>query len=479
MKGITGFGAYIPKARLQRQSMVEANGWFDAGLNSLGQGERSMCNWDEDTITMAVEAGKDCLTSLNNANIDTLYLASTTLPFLDRQNSVIVREAINLNPFIKTMDISASQRAATSALLALLDGTNDNCSLLIASEHRRTKAGSRAEMLWGDGAASVVVGTSDVIAEYLGGLSIAVDFIDHYRGEDSDFDYDWEERWVRDEGFMKIVPEMVNRLLERCELQAADVRYFVFPTDQSRTPLAVAKKIGINPDALLEGVIPTRGVAGVAEPILQLCAALEQAKAGEIIVVAGFGQGCDVLAFKATEKISSVSPACGYRGALKRRLSETNYNKFLSFNDLLQRDIGKRGEADKQTYLSGFNRRRDLLNGFIGGKCRECGTLQIPRENYCVNPDCQKLDSQDDHPFSNATGTVMSWTADELTFDWNPPAYFGMVQFEGGGKLMMDFTEVEKGAMDSGAKVSVHFRIKGFDTQRGFVKYFWKAVLER
>ena len=37
--------------------MVEANAWFDSSLKGLGKGERSICNWDEDTITMAVEAG--------------------------------------------------------------------------------------------------------------------------------------------------------------------------------------------------------------------------------------------------------------------------------------------------------------------------------------------------------------------------------------------------------------------------------------
>ena len=477
MIGITGFGAYIPTARLQKQAMVEANAWFDGGLKALGKGERSICNWDEDTITMAVEAGKDCLSSLGSNNVDALYLASTTLPFLDRQNSVVVREAINLDPYIRTMDVSSSQRAATSALLALLEAGSDNNSLLIASEHRRTKAGSRAEMLWGDGAASLAVGSRNVIAQYLGGESVALDFIDHYRGEDSSFDYDWEERWVRDEGFMKIVPDTITRLLERCELKISEINHFVFPTDQARTPAAVAKKIGLNPEALVDNGLASVGAAGVAQPILMLCAALEKASPGEVIVAVGFGQGCDALAFRVTDEIKRLNPARGYKGSLANRRSETNYNKFLSFNNLIERDIGKRGEADKQTYLSGFNRRKDLLNGFIGGKCRECGTVQIPREKYCVNPQCQKLDSQDQHPFSNASGTVMSWTADQLTFDWNPPAYFGMVQFDGGGKLMMDFTEVEEGKIDSGAKVSVHFRIKGFDSQRGFVKYFWKAVI--
>ncbi len=477
MIGITGFGVYIPKGRLQKQVIAQANAWFDAGLNALAKGERSICNWDEDTITMAVEAGKDCLSSLDTNSVDALYLASTTLPFLDRQNSVVVREAINLNPYIRTMDVSASQRAATSALQALLAGGGEANSLLIASEHRRTKAGSRAEMLWGDGAAALAIGSNKVIAQYLGGESVAVDFIDHYRGEDSSFDYDWEERWVRDEGFMKIVPDVIARLLKRCELESADINHFVFPTDQARTPAAVAKKLGISSHAIIDNGIAQIGVAGAAQPILLLCAALERANPGELILAVGFGQGCDALAFRVTNEIKNLAPKLGYKGAVDSGRSETNYNKFLSFNNLIERDIGKRGEADKQTYLSGFNRRKDLLNGFMGGKCRDCGTLQIPREKYCVNPKCQKLNSQDEQPFSNATGTVMSWTADQLTFDWNPPAYFGMVQFDGGGKLMMDFTDVEEGKIDSGARIAVHFRIKAFDAQRGFVKYFWKAVV--
>jgi uncharacterized OB-fold protein len=114
----------------------------------------------------------------------------------------------------------------------------------------------------------------------------------------------------------------------------------------------------------------------------------------------------------------------------------------------------------------------------LGGKCRECGTVQIPRDKYCVNPECNALESQDDYPFSDKNGKVATWTADRLTFDWNPPAYFGMVEFEGGGKLMMDFTEVAEGTIESGSKIAVHFRIKQFDTQRGFRKYFWKASIE-
>jgi len=238
----------------------------------------------------------------------------------------------------------------------------------------------------------------------------------------------------------------------------------------------VAKKLGINAEAIVDNQIASVGVAGVAQSLLLLAKTLESATPGDLILLIGFGQGCDAILFRATDAITGNRPAVGVAGALAARRTETNYNKFLSFNNLIERDIGKRGEADKQTYLSGYNRRKDFLTGFIGGKCRQCDTVQIPRDKYCVNPECNALESQDSYCFSDKAGTVTTWTADNLTFDWSPPAYFGMVEFDGGGKLMMDFSDVEEGKIDSGTRVSMHFRIKQFDKQRGFRKYFWKAV---
>ncbi|MCG2581111.1 MAG: OB-fold domain-containing protein [Marinobacter sp.] len=478
MFGITAYGAYIPRTRLSKAAIADANDWFDPSLRGLAKGERSVCNWDEDTITMAVEAGQDCLSVLDAGSVNTLYLASTTLPFLDRQNSVVVSQALNLGDSLRTMDVAASQRAGTSALISMLEsgaGGSGN-ALLVASEHRRSKCGSRAEMLWGDGAAALGVGAEHVIAEYLGSETYVTDFVDHYRGEDSTLDYEWEERWIRDEGYMKSVPHAVSRLLEKAGVSAADIAHFVLASDQAKTPAAVAKKMGISAEALVDNHIGSVGVSGVAHPILLLTAALEKATAGDLILVTGFGQGTDAVLFRATDKIKNKQPKTGFAGALSRRREDANYNRFLSFNNLVEREVGKRGEMDKQSYLAAMYRRKDLLTGFVGGKCRSCGTIQIPKENYCVNPECGELDSQDDYPMSAVQGRVKTWTADRLTFDWNPPAYFGMVEFEGGGRLMMDFTEVEPGSIDTGVPVSMHFRIRQFDNQRGFRKYFWKAT---
>lgn len=478
MFGITAYGAYIPRTRLSKAAIADANDWFDASLRGLAKGERSVCNWDEDTITMAVEAGQDCLSVLDAGSVKALYLASTTLPFLDRQNSVVVSQALNLGDQLRTMDVAASQRAGTSALISMLESNvaGKGNALLVASEHRRSKCGSRAEMLWGDGAAALGVGGEGVVAEYLGSETYVTDFVDHYRGEDSTLDYEWEERWIRDEGYMKSVPLAVSRLLEKAGVKAVDIAHFVLASDQAKTPATVARKIGVPAEAVVDNHIGNLGVTGVAHPMLLLTAALEKARAGDLILVTGFGQGTDAVLFRATDGIGGKRPKTGFGGALARRREDTNYNRFLSFNQLVDREVGKRGELDKQSYLAAMYRRKDLLTGFVGGKCRSCGTIQIPKENYCVNLECGELDSQDDYPMSALQGRVKTWTADRLTFDWNPPAYFGLVEFEGGGRLMMDFTEVEPGSIETGVPVSMHFRIRQFDNQRGFRKYFWKAT---
>ena len=74
--GILSFGGYVPRIRLKRQSIVDANSWFNPALKGLSKGERSMANWDEDSVTMAVEAARDCLSGFKRADVAALYMAT-------------------------------------------------------------------------------------------------------------------------------------------------------------------------------------------------------------------------------------------------------------------------------------------------------------------------------------------------------------------------------------------------------------------
>ena len=144
MTGITSFGGYIPKLRMQRASIAGAHKWADPGAALKGKGERSMCNWDEDAITMGVEAVRDCLKS-GGVIPEAVYFASTTLPFQERQNAGIISTALSLGEDLSVLDVTSSQRAGTSALLqalAAVKGDQLDNVMVVASDHRRSKSAS-------------------------------------------------------------------------------------------------------------------------------------------------------------------------------------------------------------------------------------------------------------------------------------------------------------------------------------------------
>ena len=324
----------------------------------------------------------------------------------------------------------------------------------------------------------MLVGEGDGIARLLGHATYSTDFVDRYRGQDERFDYVWEERWVRDEGFMKIVPDAVATALSAARLDPGDVDHFCFPSPMRRAGASVAKKLGLAEHSVRDNLQGTCGEAGAAHPLVMLAHVLETAAPGERILVAGFGQGCDALVFEATGAAPAASkPERGISGYLKRRRADSDYHRYLGVNDLVAMEHGLRSETDRQTGLTTLYRNRKMVLGLVGGKCSTCGTLQFPKSNVCVNPNCHASDTQEDHPFPEARATLRSYTADRLTYSVAPPAYYGMVQFEEGGRAMIDFTDIDQDAeLGIGEPMRMVFRVKDYDTRRGFRRYFWKAT---
>jgi len=479
MLGIVSFGGYVPRLRLVREAVVAANAWADPGLKAHGRGVRAMCNWDEDSLTMGVAAARDCLSGQDPAALDGVHMASTTFPFADRQNAGILATALNLEERVATLDVASSQRAGTTGLIAALEacrGDPSRRTLFVAADKRRTMAAGAQEMLFGDGAAALIVGGDEAVANFVGAHSVSVDFVDHYRAAGREFDYSWEQRWIRDEGYLKIAPRAIQGLLEATGVAAAEVTRLLMPCVLRAVPSQVAGALGIAKDRVGDGLHEVCGDTGSAHPLVMLVRALEQARPGDKLLVVGFGQGCDALLFEVTDRIAGLAPRQGISGWLARGREETNYNKFLAFNRLVTRDKGMRAELDKQTALSSLYRNRKMILGLIGGRCRVCGTVQFPKAHVCVNPNCNARDSQDDQPFADRPGRLVTWSADYLTYCADPPAHYGMVQFEEGGRFMADITDVEVGEVRVGMEVRMAFRIKEVDEQRGFTRYFWKAV---
>jgi 3-hydroxy-3-methylglutaryl CoA synthase len=478
MAGIVSYGGYIPKLRLSRMGIFQSMGWFAPAIMAVASGERSMCNWDEDSLTMAVAAARDCMAGMDKGKLDALYLCSTTLPFADRQNAGIVSAALNLKDDVLTADMTASQKIGTTGVATALDaikGGDKDSILVVASDNRETRPAYFHEMWFGDGAAALLMGSENVIAECIGSHSISVDFVDHYRGAQNKFDYNWEERWVRDEGYSKIIPSAVTGLMEKCNVNAEDISKFIFPCFFTREHRGIAKKLGFA-EQLVDNMHDVCGETGAAHPLVMLVSALEEAQPGDKILVASFGQGSDALLFEVTDKIKDLPARSGISGALANKKEVMEYPKFLKFRDLMETEMGIRSEAPTQTAMTTLFRKRKFILGYVGGECQKCGTRQIPSQEICVNPDCGSVKSQEPAEFADTPAVIKTYTGDMLSVSVDPPNIYGMVQFEGGGRILADFSDCELSDVAVGKPVKMAFRKRLHDKERGFHGYFWKAI---
>ena len=479
MVGIVSYGGYIPRLRLNRMSAYQNMGWFAPAIVMVAQGERSFCNHDEDSVTMAVAASRDCLIGQNAADVDGMYLAGTTMPFADRSNAGIVKTALNLSDNIVAQDFSSCLKAGTSSLITALSAVKSGDFkrvLVTAADKRETRTASFYELWFGDGAASLLVGDTDLVAEFGGSYSVSYDFVDHYRGTGKNFDYMWEERWVRDVGYSTIIPEAIGGLLNKLSITMDDVDTLVFPCFFKAEHKKIAKKLGATPEKVIDNMHEVCGETGAAHPMVMLVSALEKAEPGQRILVAGFGQGCDALYFTVTDKIKDMAARKGIEGSLSNKSIVDNHSKFLKFRDLIQTETGIRAEAPTQTAMTTLYRNRKMLLGLVGGKCTECGTPQFPKQDICVNPKCVAHQTQEDYPFADIPAKVKTFTGDLLAVSVDPPAVYGMVQFEGGGRFMADITDCTMDDVYVGQPVTMSFRRRYVDKGRGFSGYFWKAV---
>jgi len=482
MRGILSCGGYIPQRRLNRMSICEQMGWFAPAIMSVAQGEKAFCNWDEDALTMAVAASRDCLAGTKKSEVDGVMICSTTMPFVDRLNAGILKTALNLKDDVMAEDHSGSIRCGTSGLITALNivKSGERKRILVtASDMRETRTAYFYEMWFGDGAGSVLVGEGDVIAEFLGSYSVTHDFVDHYRGAGRKYDYMWEERWMRDEGYSKIIPQAVKGLFGKLGITMNDVDKFVFPCFFKAEQRSIAKALGATPDKLADNLHEVMGESGCAHALVMLSLALENSKPGDRILLAGFGQGADALYFKVTDNILKLKEAkgrLGVTGSLAAGKTNNQYTKYLKFRNLIQTEMGIRAEVSCQTAMTVLWRNRKMLTGLVGGKCTKCGTPQFPKMGICVNPKCLALNSQEDYEFADIPAVIKTFTADMLAVSVEPPTLYGMVQFEGGGRFMADFTDCEPLDVSVGQPVKFSFRKRYTDEGRGFTGYFWKAV---
>ncbi len=292
MVGISSYGGYVPRYRLNRFVVFGAMGWLAPALLMNAKGEKAVANYDEDALTMAVSAGINCLNGFDRSILDAVYFASTTAPYKERQNANIVAGALCAREDIRSADFSGSLKAGTGALLSALEfvTANGGSAAVCAGDNRLGKMGSVQEMYFGDAGAAMLVSDTDVIAEYKGSYSLSYDFVDHLRGADAKYDRQWEERWIRDVGYGEFIPQVINGLCAKYGLAAGDFAKVVYPCYYGGARKSINKQLGFEPDRVVNDLSDTVGDSGAAHPLLMLSQALEEASPGRQDPPAGLRQ---------------------------------------------------------------------------------------------------------------------------------------------------------------------------------------------
>ena len=481
MVGIRSYGVYIPYYRMSRAEIF--NAWLT--MPSPMKGERSVANFDEDSLTMAVAAGIDCLTGFKRKDVNALYACSTTFPYREKLSAATAAAALDLSGSIRTADFANSLRCATIGLSSALDAVEAGSAetvLLTASDCRLGAPGGEFEQSIGDGGVAFLLGKEELIAEVEGRYTITDEFCGMWRSHEDTFIRMWEDRMVHDEGYSKIMERDLRGALEKAGLTMDSFARVVYdaPADIRRHAL-LARKLDIGKEQLQSSFFEQIGNTGTAMAGMMLVAALEEAKAGDRILFASYGNGADVFILRVTDGISKVRN----RGTFVRQLNNKkmiyNYPAYLRWRNIVAMEKAKRPDL-QPTSISNLRRNAKILLSLYGVKCRKCGTPQYTQagllssyvmpQRICV--ECGAKDQFDDYPFYDKRGTIYSYTKDNLAASLDPPLTVAIVDFEGGGRAAFEMTDRDPREVKVGMPVALTFRKLFYE--RGIHNYYWKAI---
>ena len=458
MVGIVSYGGYIPLRR----------------LSTGPQSEKAVANWDEDSLTMAVAAAIDCLGDIKRETVDGLYFATTTPPYGEKLAATTAAWAADLRPDILTADITDSLRAGTSSLRMAADAVKAGSakSILVTASDLRMGGGGM-DNGFGDGAAALLIGDKDVIATIEASYSLSNELLDVWRASGARNVHSWEDRFVFEEGYLKVLPQAIKSFFEKFNLTTKDITKAVFYGPDLRRHRQMVGALGFKPEQVQEPFFDKLGNTGTAFSLMMLVAALEDAEPGDKILLASYGDGADVLLLKVTDKIKNIIGRWGIKRSLASKMMMRSIGDYTAYRDFAASDPEKFGGAS----ASVIARDRDAIYALHGVRCLTCGTVQYPPQRICTS--CHTKDNFEPYKFANKKGKVFTFTlkhgADIPGFA--RPMVDTMVDFEGGGRALFGMTDMIADKVKVGMDVEMSFRTLG--AGGGIHNYFWRCMPSR
>jgi 3-hydroxy-3-methylglutaryl CoA synthase len=463
MAKIASFGAYVPLLRLSRQEMADA--W---GVPAV-PGERSVANSDEDSITMAVAAGTDCLMGIDPATIDGLFFATTTAPYNEKQCAGVIAAGLDMRTDINTSDFTGSLRSATSALRAAADAVDSGSAesiLVVAADCRLAEPESMMEQLLGDGAGAILVSRKGA-ATLRGFTSIAGEQIGAWRRDKDAYIRSFEAKAESQYGYMLSAVKAGKDVLEKEKVEGAAITKGVITADNPMSGGKVAGSIGINPMSLEDVLFFSVGNPGVPLVLMMLANALEQASAGDKLLVVNNGDGADAFIVELDEAFAPAEGRKSLAGHLAHKKNLGHYTDYVRFRSLM-----KKGEVEPRGSAVTYWRDANVALNLHAARCRKCNDVNYPMPRVCIT--CGTKDQFDEIKLGKKA-TVFTYTLDHIDDGnyVNNPVPRLVVDIEGGGRLFLSMTDGDPEDVKIGMPLDLVFR--RLHEASGFHNYYWKC----
>jgi hydroxymethylglutaryl-CoA synthase len=459
MAGILNASAYVPRYRLPRDLIAKEWGGAPA------PGEKAVANHDEDSLTLAVNAAVGL--GAGGERPDAVFFATTTSPYAEKQGATTIAAVLDLPATTRTLDFTDTLRAGTSAMLAALDALAGGARNVVvaAGDCRLGEPESATEQSYGDAGAAVLLGTDAGAAEVVATHTLSDEFLGTWRTHDQEFPRSFPGAFEAKHGYGRVLGEVLKGLLAKARVAPADLATVILPTPNPRAPQGIAKALGLDAKRQLQDSFwTTVGDTGAAQPLLMLAAALERAKVGDLVLVAGYGDGADALLLRVTAPAAAAGPTVSQQIEVKRTLP--SYGRYARFRKLVRKETTA---SDLSSAVVMFRDRKELLP-LYGGRCPKCGTVQFPKHRVCI--ECAHPGGLEEVKLARR-GKLFTFTNDYLFESPDPPTSHAVIDLEGGGRLYCQLTDCEPERVEIDMPLELTFR--RIHEGGGFNNYFWKA----
>jgi 3-hydroxy-3-methylglutaryl CoA synthase len=467
MVGIKAFGAYVPRYRLGKDTA----GW---GSSS----EKAVANFDEDSVTMAVAAGMNCLKGVDRGAIDGILFATTSPPYVEKQCAAIIATALDLRRDIFAADITGVLRAGTTALKMGMDSVSAGSArqvLVIASDARLATPRGEMERNLGDGAGAILLAQDGVAATIEGVHSITENMLDMWRSQGDSFVRSWEDRFMNEEGLERILPDAVGGFMQKYDLTPKDFSRVAFYSPDARRHSQLGRRMGLAQEQMQDPLFGKVGNTGAAYPLMLLISALEESADGDLLLTASYGDGSDVLSFRVNEGIEALRDRLGVSRQVESKAVLPSYETYARWRDVWATEDAARRPTPNPPSVAALWREADKNLRFYGGRCNSCDYVQYPPQQVCVN--CRVRGDSSPIRLSDQPGTVFTYSLDYIAGTTDTPLVVAVVDFQCGGRLLCMMTDRELDDVKVGMPVMMSFR--KLRVVGGIHNYYWKAIPQR